>query len=586
MEVKLMSKNSLNVLGKKLAEKTGLSQQEAELFIKKMFDVVNEGLQDDKQVKVKWLGTFKVTSVKDRVSVDVNTGERIVIDGRDKISFTPDNILKEIVNKPFAQFETVVVNDGVEFDEIDKKFEAEEQMNENQQVKESKEQMVENQQTEESEEQMNENQQTAEAEKPLNANPQVAEASDVIDFLDESDTSAVTNKTETLSVSNEVVVIGDSETSNEASSQISNEAFPEIITETIVQNSVDEMKPAVNEPEEVQKDQEQVQAPEVQLKENAQDEPEVQDKENAQDEPEIQDKEDVLEEQKTRNEPETQNELKTQNEPEESVQDESEADAEIETESYDTFESTKKGIVIPRYLVIVACFLMVALIGGIGWFAFNYGKMAAQRDHLVLQLDSYQQDANKPKAASAPPSQEEIMCKKAIEDSIRMVQASEAVKMAEAEGKQIDENASLDVDKNKSEAGTKKQLETQKQAAAPKTAEAKKLMEAQKTAEAKKVAEAKKHAEDMKAAAKKQAENASAKAASKYSQDARVRTGAYRIVGVAEVVTAREGQTIEAISKRYFGPGMECYVEALNGSGKLKAGQKVKIPKLELKKKK
>ena len=540
-----MSKNSLNVLGKKLAEKTGLSQQEAELFIKKMFDVVNEGLQDDKQVKVKWLGTFKVTSVKDRESVDVNTGERIVIDGRDKISFTPDNILKEIVNKPFAQFETVVVNDGVEFDEIDKKFEAEEQMNENQQVKESKEQMVENQQTEESEEQMNENQQTA-------------EASDVIDFLDESDTSAVTDKTETLSVSNEVVIIGDSETSNAASSQISNEAFPEIITETIVQNSVDEMKPAVNEPEEVQKEQEQVQAPEVQLKENAQNEPEVQIKENAQDELEIQDKEDVLEEQNTRNEPET------QNEPEESVQDESEADAEIETESYDTFESTKKGIVIPRYLVIVACFLMVALIGGIGWFAFNYGKMAAQRDHLALQLDSYQQDANKPKAASAPPSQEEIMRKKAIEDSIRMVKASEAVKMAEAEGKQIDENASLDVDKNKSEAGTKKQLETQKQAA-----------------------EAKKHAEDMKAAAaKKQAENASAKAASKYNQDVRVRTGAYRIVGVAEVVTAREGQTIEAISKRYFGPGMECYVEALNGSGKLKAGQKVKIPKLELKKKK
>lgn len=536
-----MSKNSLNVLGKKLAEKTGLSQQEAELFIKKMFDVVNEGLQDDKQVKVKWLGTFKVTSVKDRESVDVNTGERIVIDGRDKISFTPDNILKEIVNKPFAQFETVVVNDGVEFDEIDKKFEAEEQMNENQQVKESKEQMVENQQTEESEEQMNENQQTAEA-----------EASDVIDFLDESDTSAVTDKTETLSVSNEVVVIGDSETSNEASSQIrneassqiSNEAFPEIITETIVQNSVDVMKPAVNEPEEVQKDQEQVQAPEVQLKEDAQSEPEVQDKVNVQDEPE------------------------------ESVQDESEADAEIEPESYDTFESTKKGIVIPRYLVIVACFLMVALIGGIGWFAFNYGKMAAQRDHLALQLDSYQQDANKPKAASAPPSQEEIMRKKAIEDSIRMVKASEAVKMAEAEGQQIDENASLDVDKNKSEAGTKKQLETQKQAAA------------QKAVEAKKAAEAKKHAEDMKAAAKKQAENASAKAASKYSQDARVRTGAYRIVGVAEVVTAREGQTIEAISKRYFGPGMECYVEALNGSGKLKAGQKVKIPKLELKKKK
>lgn len=79
-----MSKNSLTVLAQKLAEKTGISQQDAELFIRKMFDVANEGLQADKQVKMKWLGTFKVTSVKDRESVDVNTGERIVIEGRDK----------------------------------------------------------------------------------------------------------------------------------------------------------------------------------------------------------------------------------------------------------------------------------------------------------------------------------------------------------------------------------------------------------------------------------------------------------------------------------------------------------------------
>jgi len=79
MEEKLMSKNSLTVLAQKLAEKTGISQQDAELFIRKMFDVVNEGLQADKQVKMKWLGTFKVTSVKDRESVDVNTGERIVM---------------------------------------------------------------------------------------------------------------------------------------------------------------------------------------------------------------------------------------------------------------------------------------------------------------------------------------------------------------------------------------------------------------------------------------------------------------------------------------------------------------------------
>lgn len=118
-----MSKNSLNGLADKLAEKSGLSQIEAELFIRKMFDVCHQGLAADKIVKMRWLGTFKVTSVKERESVDVNTGERIVIEGRDKISFTPDNILKEIVNKPFAQFETVIVNDGVDFESIDKKYE-------------------------------------------------------------------------------------------------------------------------------------------------------------------------------------------------------------------------------------------------------------------------------------------------------------------------------------------------------------------------------------------------------------------------------------------------------------------------------
>ena len=97
----------------------------------------------------------------------------------------------------------------------------------------------------------------------------------------------------------------------------------------------------------------------------------------------------------------------------------------------------------------------------------------------------------------------------------------------------------------------------------------------------KKEAEAKKKEE-----ARKQAEKHAAQASSKYDQDARVRTGAYRIIGVSEVVTAREGQTIKSLSQKYLGPGMECYVEALNGTSLLKPGQKVKIPKLELKKKK
>lgn len=93
-----MSKSNISRLAKSISSKHGLTQAEAERFISKMFEVANEGLHEDKLLKIKWLGTFKVTPVKDRESVDVNTGERIVIEGRDKISFTPDNILKEIVN--------------------------------------------------------------------------------------------------------------------------------------------------------------------------------------------------------------------------------------------------------------------------------------------------------------------------------------------------------------------------------------------------------------------------------------------------------------------------------------------------------
>lgn len=507
-----MSKNSLTVLAQKLAEKTGISQQDAELFIRKMFDVANEGLQAEKQVKMKWLGTFKVTSVKDRESVDVNTGERIVIEGRDKISFTPDTILKEIINKPFAQFETVVVNDGVEFDEIDRKFEAEEQLAENQQMDEAEEipEPLDGSETSEETSEatgISEISDTSETSDTSEISD-TSETSDVIDFLDES---------EAPSVSDKVVVIGESEPQYDAS--------PEIITETIVEKSVKEMKdeaePTLDpeptlEPESTPKptpEPEQISAP---------------------------DSEPVVESACA-----------------------SDSETSEDSESYDTFESTKKGVVIPRYLVIVACVIIVALIGGIGWFAFNYGKMAAQRDHLALQLDHFHQGNKAAKPTPAPLSQEEIMRKKAIEDSIRMVQASEAVKMAEADGKQADKKDSLLAAKQQKDAEAKKQAELNKRA------DAKKLAEAKKAAEAKKL----------------QAEKAAAHASAKYDQDARVRTGAYRIVGVAEVVTAREGQTIEAISKRYFGPGMECYVEALNGSGKLKAGQKVKIPKLELKKK-
>ena len=508
MEVKTMSKISLSDLAQRLAEKSGISLQDAELFIRKMFDVANEGLQSDKLVKMKWLGTFKVMAVKDRESVDVNTGERIIIEGRDKISFTPDNILKEIVNKPFAQFETVVVNDGVDFDEIDRKFENAE---EDGSVSDSTLECVPDSDNSSLES-------FVEQDSPV--------TSGVIDFLDEENDAPV---------SDEMIVIGERLSQEKVAE--SEEKKPEGSESATSELETKESEvPAQNEVESV-----------------------VSDEEN----------ESTLTE-------ETPIAEKVPSDEENSITEipiVEEAPFEEKTSSDEVTD--KRHVVLPRYLVIAASVVFLAMIGGFGWFAFNYGKMAAQRDHLALQLDNYQQIAAEKKAPTKSAStQEEILRKKAIEDSVRMAQASEAVKKAENAEQNMDaaaDNQSIDA----------KSPEAKKNLEAKKLADAKNLADAKRQVDAKKLAETKKKEE-----ARKQAEKHAAQASSKYDQDARVRTGAYRIIGVSEVVTAREGQSIKSLSQKYLGPGMECYVEALNGTSQLKSGQKVKIPKLELKKKK
>lgn len=522
-----MSKISLSDLAQRLAEKSGISLQDAELFIRKMFDVANEGLQSDKLVKMKWLGTFKVMAVKDRESVDVNTGERIIIEGRDKISFTPDNILKEIVNKPFAQFETVVVNDGVDFDEIDRKFENAE---EDGSVFDSTLESVpdsENSSVESFVEQDS------------------SATSGVIDFLDEENAAPV---------SDEMIVIGErlsQENVAEPEEKKPEEKKPEESEPAATEPAV--FKPAVSEPEESESVTSELETKESEVPAQHEVESVVSDEEN----------ESTLTE-------ETPIVEKVPSDEENSITEipiVEEAPFEEKTSSDEVTD--KRHIVLPRSLVVAASVVFLAMIGGFGWFAFNYGKLAAQRDHLALQLDNYQQVPTEKKApAKSAPTQEEILRKKAIEDSVRMAQASEAVKKVE------------DVEQNMDATADKQSIDV-KSAEVKKNLEAKKLADAKKQQEAKKLVEAKKKEED-----RKQAEKHAAQASSKYDQDARVRTGAYRIIGVSEVVTAREGQTIKSLSQKYLGPGMECYVEALNGNSLLKPGQKVKIPKLELKKKK
>ena len=491
-----MSKFSLNTLGTLLADKSGLSQVEAELFIRKMFDVCNQGLDADKQVKIKWLGTFKVQATRDRESINVNTGERFTIEGRDKLTFTPDNILKEIVNKPFAQFETVVVNDGVDFDEIDEKFGEE---------------------------------QTDDA------------PAQVIDFLDEE---------KTATPNPEVVVIG-SEKEKEAEDELAKQI-------AIEQAKLEKLKQAQLEQERIQKEKLEKEKQEQERLEQERLEQERLEQERLEQERLEQERleqerleqerleQERLEQERLEQEKlelaQQQQALKAVVEPAVPASDESEEEEEEEE------SSNSHHIVIPRYLVVAVCLIVVALIGGMGWFAFNYGQMTAQRDHLAMQLNQYHQAPAKKvpaKPAAAPLSQEQKLRQKAMEDSIRMAKTAEAVKLAENSD---EESASAEKDKQ---------------------------------TEVKAKAEAKEKAKD------KAEEKATSKiASSQYDKDARVRTGAYRITGVAQTVTVGAGQTLEQISTRYLGSGMECYVEALNGTSTVKAGQKIKIPKLELKKKK
>lgn len=476
-----MSKNSLNGLADKLAEKSGLSQIEAELFIRKMFDVCHQGLAADKIVKMRWLGTFKVTSVKERESVDVNTGERIVIEGRDKISFTPDNILKEIVNRPFAQFETVIVNDGVDFESIDKKYEDSLEDEEQEESLEKPKPIIEVVEPTETPLPDVVSEETTQAEAVSSSEPTT---SGVIDFLDVP---------ENPSEDSSVVVIGEDSTiepQTSVSQEVPTEEIPSSVSDDIQADSREENSNA---------------------------------------------------------------EIEAETDAEIGADAEIEAETDAEIEADDGVEIRRRHFIIPKYVVIIASFTLLLLIGGLGWFAFNYGQMAAQRDHLELQLAQYKTDKNVVSKPANVKSQEQLLQEKARQDSLRMAKANDAIMAAE-------------------------RADSLKSAAVDKEISVKNLKADEKSAELKK-----KSATDKKR--DKAAEHAKV-VSDKYDSDPRVRTGAYRIVGVDQVVTVGEHQTMATLSKRYLGPGMECYIEALNGTSIIKSGQKVKIPKLELKKKK
>ena len=514
MEGRKMSKSSLSVLAKAVASKRGLTQAEAERFIATMFEVAGDGIQEDKLLKMKWLGTFKITSVKDRESVDVNTGERILIEGRDKISFTPDNILKEIVNKPFAQFETVVVNDGIDFSDIDEKFanmEREEEELQLQKEQECHDEEVVQEEQPQKEELSQEEEQPQES--LLDAELQSQEGGQKDELSQEANTP-ISEETVALSSELKNAEISEddiSETSEDNISQTSDDTISKTEENGIPEEVgmlISHLKENKSEAEEIER------VEEAKVKEEA----EVPKAAEAYVEETPAEAKVVVSQTNVEN--------KKQPEYDETL-DEDEA-----------YASDRHHLVIPKYVVALVSVVFVALLGGLCWFAFIYGKMQARQEQMEMQLKAIKpQPQPKPKptvvapvdtaksvassddktdaenvlANGAQTNNEQTdhaqlaMKKKAKQDSIRMAQANNAVKMAEK--------------------------------------------------------------------------------ASVYLNDPRIRTGAYRIVGVEKTMTAKSGQTLAGLSKLYLGPGMECYMQAINGCSEIKPGQKVKIPKLELKRK-
>lgn len=565
MEGRKMSKSSLSVLAKAVASKRGLTQAEAERFIATMFEVAGAGIQEDKLLKMKWLGTFKITSVKDRESVDVNTGERILIEGRDKISFTPDNILKEIINKPFAQFETVVVNDGVDFSDIDEKFANMEREEELQLQKEQELQLLKGQECHDEEvvqeEQNAELPQKAELsqeeehsqEVELNEElPQEAKKSQESlldaelesqeggqkDELPQEVNTPISEETVALSSELKNAEISEDdipETSEDNISQTSEDDIPETSEDDIPETSEDNISQTSENT--ISKTEENGIPEEVgmlisHLKENGSAAEEIE----------------RVEEAKVKEEAEAPKaaEAHVEKTPAEEKIVVSQSDVENKKQSeYDetldedeAYASDRHHFVIPKYVVALVCVVFVALLGGLCWFAFIYGKMQARQEQMEMQLKAIKpQPQPKPKPKVVAP-------------------VDTAKSVASLDDKTDAENAPVNGAQANNEQTDHSQLAMKKKA----------------------------KQDSIRMA---QANNAvkMAEKASEYLNDPRIRTGAYRIVGVEKTVTVKSGQTLAGLSKLYLGPGMECYMQAINGCSEIKSGQKVKIPKLELKRK-
>lgn len=486
-----MNRIGITELARMLSSKHNMSQADAENFVRLMFAVVGDGLEQERLVKIKSFGTFKMGSVKDRESVDVNTGERIVIEGRNKINFTPDNALRDFVNRPFAQFETVMVNDGVDFEAVDRKYES------------IGDDAPPSSDTLEQAGPMED--QAQKAEKPTKAGVEEAPIQVVEEApapIVEEALSPVTEEEPAPIVEEGPAPVVEAQPAVTAEPPVEQEPRPL----SSASPSVPPVSPLVSsEPPSAPS------APPVSSAAAGFSDSRV--SRNAVSAP-----------------PPPSSELPSRPTPAAPVPD-------------------SRRISVSRPVVYLFSLLLFALVGGACWLAYSYGKLAAERDHLHQRLS----ELSHPQAPSAR-RQSPAAPASAASPSAAPVDSAAAMK-AKADSARLARQAAIVAATATAGEETRRHTrEANRQQAAPK-------------------------AKVQQPAPRLQS------ASGRYDADPRVRTGAYRIVGTAQTVTAKRGQTMAKISRAYLGPGMECYVEALNGTSEVKEGQRVKIPKLELKRK-
>lgn len=435
-----MGKVSVAWIAEAIAGKHGLTQKDAEQFVATFFDLINEALHEEKMVKVKGLGTFKVIDVRERESINVNTGERVVIESHGKISFTPDPIMRDLVNKPFAQFETVMLNDDVDIEELNAVSVDEEPL------------ALVDEQPQEVEEEPN----------VAAAGPEVVDEQSLMD---------------------------------EDQSQEETVPQPQEVEEPIVDvvgQSVEE------EPEQVvEEEPEQV---EEELPVEAEEQPQQAMETEAALMP--------VEASPVDDEPQPEEESSPVEEEPLAAQDE---DDEEEEKPSSFFERHETLLLTLSHLFVAAIALTIGYIIGMQHF---------DMDRPVVQETVVDSTARVSKTVVKP----------AAKDSVKDTVKEKAQQVKE------DKHLLKEEDVVNVPAATHDQSAT---------------------------------ANDSKQLA---------------TANAMVKTGAYRIVGTAKTITVKKGDTMERLSRLYLGEGMSCYIQLHNGVAEVSEGMRLKIPKLELKK--